>query len=58
MQAAIAFTHQHVSNIAIPVLLLVAEDDHLVDRMAAAASKGVARADDSALLRRLLPRNF
>jgi alpha-beta hydrolase superfamily lysophospholipase len=31
MQAAIAFTHQHVSNIAIPVLLLVAEDDHLVD---------------------------
>lgn len=31
MQAAMAFTHQHVRDITVPVLLLVAEDDHLVD---------------------------
>lgn len=31
IQAAMAFTHQHVRDIAVPVLLLVAEDDHLVD---------------------------
>lgn len=31
MQTAMTFTHQHVADISVPVLLLVAEDDHLVD---------------------------